>query len=345
MRRFRRSVSSGGKMLIVAVCAFVLLGTSGTGWAAAPKHLTMIGFLTGTSMQVRAQALGEVIRRWAGYNITVEQGRGGLGKPIDFIQGKSQLDISLTVLPLIREGLEAAEPKYIGKLKPDVIIPTEQKVLTFITVKNAPFDSLAEALRKKYPMKIGVGTGQTALAARKIFHYYGVSFKDVRSWGGSVSEIPPTQTTEMIKNGFENAYFSWGGYPSPHLDELNAARPVKFLPITRNPKELKALEKVLPGFYQSTMPAGGYSFVKEPVVTLGFTESLWVRPDLPDDMVYKITKAIWEHRDYLDSMYARFKVILNPPYAMNLLKMLREREGIPTHPGAMRYYRERGWMK
>lgn len=331
--------------VLMAGFAFTLLQGSGPARAAESEQLTLNGFLTGTSMQVRAEALGEVIRRWTPYRVTVKEGRGGLQKPLDFIRGRSQLDISLTVLSLIREGLEADVPEMLGKLKPMVIIPTEEKVVTIMTLRDMPFNSLGEALRKKYPLKIGVGTGQTTLAAKKIFTYYGVSFDDIKSWGGRVSVIPPTQTSQRIKNGIENTYFSWGGYPSPHLEELNAARPVKFLPITRDPRELKDLQKVLPGFYESTMPAGGYSFIKEPVLTLGFAESMWVRPDLSEEVVYKITKAIWEHRDYLDSIYERFKVILDSKYAMKLLQKIHDQEGISIHPGAARYYRERQWLK
>ncbi|MDP2646627.1 MAG: TAXI family TRAP transporter solute-binding subunit [Desulfobacterales bacterium] len=330
---------------LAAAFAFFLFQASDPSWAAEKQDLTLIGFITGTSMQVRAEALGEVIRRWTPYRVTVKEGKGGLQKPLDFIRGQSQLDISLTTLDLINEVFKGAMPQMAGKLNPTTIIPTEEKLVTIMTLKELPFNSLGEALKQKFPLKIGVGTGQTALAARKIFEYYKVSFDDVKTWGGRVSVVPPVQTSQRIQNGIENTYFSWGGYPSPHLEELNAARKMKFLSITSDPKELKEIMKVLPGFYEITMPAGGYSFVTEPVVSLGFAEAFWARPDLSEKTVYAITKAIWEHRDYLDSIYDRFKVILDPPYAMKLLGLIHEQEGIPVHPGAQRYYRERQWVK
>jgi hypothetical protein len=74
---------------------------------------------------------------------------------------------------------------------------------------------------------------------------------------------------------------------------------------------------------------------KEPVLSTGAWVGLAVRSDMSADLVYKMTKAFWEHLDEWHGMSAQLKDTLT---LQNAVEALTD----PVHPGALRYYKEKG---
>jgi TRAP transporter TAXI family solute receptor len=74
--------------------------------------------------------------------------------------------------------------------------------------------------------------------------------------------------------------------------------------------------------------------VEEPVPTLSVWNVIIVTADLPEELVYQLTRALYEHNDYLRKIhpFARFTTTENTI----------EHAPIPLHPGAVRYLREQG---
>jgi TRAP-type uncharacterized transport system substrate-binding protein len=77
--------------------------------------------------------------------------------------------------------------------------------------------------------------------------------------------------------------------------------------------------------------------VVEPVRTLGAVTILVTNKDLPDELVYQITKSLWEGREEL----IKVKDIWNQVVLEDALLGA----AIPVHPGAQRYYDEKGVVK
>jgi TRAP transporter TAXI family solute receptor len=81
-------------------------------------------------------------------------------------------------------------------------------------------------------------------------------------------------------------------------------------------------------------PADTYPNQHEPVRSISSPNVLAVRSDVPEDVVYHITRTIWENLAALQDIHAATR-------DMQLERAVRGL-GAPLHPGAIRYYRERG---
>jgi uncharacterized protein len=87
----------------------------------------------------------------------------------------------------------------------------------------------------------------------------------------------------------------------------------------------------------AVIPKGTYSGINEDVITTGSLATLCVAAEMPDDLVYKITKALIEKRDEVAKVHEKGKTIA--------LKTAVNGFSIPIHPGASKYYKEKGAVK
>jgi len=95
--------------------------------------------------------------------------------------------------------------------------------------------------------------------------------------------------------------------------------------------------ETIPYYGATTIPAGIYKGIDEPVPALA-TPALWIcDARLEPTIVYKMTKALWEHRDVLEKVHSQGKNIT--------LETALSGMGIPLHPGAELYYKEIGLIK
>lgn len=99
--------------------------------------------------------------------------------------------------------------------------------------------------------------------------------------------------------------------------------------------DIDKILKVYPHFPVIPIQAGTYSadWNKEPVLTIGVILAYGTTKNLPEDIAYKIVKAIWEKRAAQEASFSAFKKVT--PEAVKLMT-------IPLHPGAVKYYKEQG---
>jgi TRAP-type uncharacterized transport system substrate-binding protein len=82
--------------------------------------------------------------------------------------------------------------------------------------------------------------------------------------------------------------------------------------------------------------ANTYPTQEEVVETAGLEFGLFATADVSSELVYALVKTIAENKAYLESVHVGFKTWEPRDMPLNL--------GVPRHPGAIRYYRERGWI-
>lgn len=86
------------------------------------------------------------------------------------------------------------------------------------------------------------------------------------------------------------------------------------------------------------MPAGVYpTQTKDALVAGSGRNQLVVKKSLPDDLVYALTKAIFEHLPEIQTVHVAFKII-TPQSALDSKLIM-----IPVHPGAIKYVTEKGF--
>jgi hypothetical protein len=98
--------------------------------------------------------------------------------------------------------------------------------------------------------------------------------------------------------------------------------------------QLESVRAVYPVWNRHTIPAGTYPGQTRPIRTIAQPNFLACRADLPDDVVYAITRTIYENLSFLQGVH-------KATAAMSLGKAVQGLF-VPLHPGAARYYEERG---
>lgn len=104
--------------------------------------------------------------------------------------------------------------------------------------------------------------------------------------------------------------------------------------------EGKAVDRLLAewAFYApAVIPGGLYPHNPDPVRSFGLRATLVTADSTPDAAVYQVTKSIFERLDALRAQHAAFA-------ALRTGEMISAGNSAPLHEGALRYYRERGWM-
>jgi TRAP transporter TAXI family solute receptor len=146
--------------------------------------------------------------------------------------------------------------------------------------------------------------------------------------------VRPAQAAEEIKAGTIDALVIAGSYPVPAIQELAASTPVRLIPVIG--AVAAGLEAQYPFYGNAVIPAGTYRDVDTDTPTVGFF-ALWiVRDDADQELVYDITRAAWS--DSASLLYAGLDSIGRQMTLANALRGM----ALPLHPGAARFYRERG---
>jgi len=194
---------------------------------------------------------------------------------------------------------------------------------------------------KRYPFKVGTGAGASKLLFEKILEYYGASLAEAEGWGAKhESVVMATQEgAEALQSGRVDSACGWSGIPSPPF--MGVTFDLKLLPVD-DPGLVEMLSVY--GHYEATIPADTYPFSTEDIPTVAETELLAVRPDIPEDIVYYTVKALFNHNDILVAAHADFESQLTAE-AVAASVAISQRTGIPFHPGALKFYREMGWIE
>jgi TRAP transporter TAXI family solute receptor len=174
------------------------------------------------------------------------------------------------------------------------------------------------------------GSG-TLVDARLIFAAYGLTEKDVKA-----EYLKPQQAADKLKEGALDAFFNVSGWPQGAISELAATTGIDLVPI--DGPEAEKLVKQYGFFGTDEIPDSAYKNVAG-VKTVS-VNAIWVTSSkLPDALIYAITAALWNPstRKLLDSGHAKGKAIR--------LDTALDGLGIPLHPGAEKFYKEKGLIK
>ena len=192
---------------------------------------------------------------------------------------------------------------------------------------DSGIDSVADLKGKKVSLD-EPGSG-TLVDARLILAAYGITENDIEP-----EYLKPNQAADLMRDGSMDAFFFVGGFPAGAIAELATSRSIKLVPITG--AEADAVTGEYNFFSKNTVPGGTYEGVADDVETLAVGAQWVVGAEQPDDLVYEITKALWNEnsRRLLDSGHAKGKEIR--------LETALDGVGVPLHPGSERFYREAG---
>ena len=217
------------------------------------------------------------------------------------------------------EGKPVKNLRALGALYPEQV--------QLVTLASANVRSFKD-LKGKSVSSGSPGSGQWQLLG-DLLEAHGMTRKDI---GEDLSSF--AQSVDKIKDGNLTASLITAGAPTASISELANARDVRIVPLTG--PEIEALRKKQPYYAIVTLPANTYKNTP-PVETLAVM-AIWATHDgLSDQMAYEVTKALYENTETLGQVHPKGKEIT--------LKTALQSISIPLHPGAERYYREKGVLK
>jgi TRAP transporter TAXI family solute receptor len=325
-------------MKIVLALVLVLAVGVGSASAQAATTLALATLDAGSAWYVYGATMADLLRKALppGSNVDVKPFAGGVGNAKLVAKGETQLALSFTVTNRwAYEGKEAYDTRLenlrglVGGLDTYYLVAVAQKKLNLHSLRDIKDKKLAVRIFSQPVGSLGEFGGRQLLRA------YGMTYADLRSWGGATSHVGYNIIVDAFKDGRADLLLAVVTPKHPSVSELATFSDVKFLPL--EPDIIKALAPL--GYTPATMPTNTFKNQPEPLHTVGFPTVLITNKELPEPVAYTVTKTIIENKDALVRGHAGLAAF-DPKTAWE-----PERVGIPLHPGAERVYREKGWMR
>ena len=203
----------------------------------------------------------------------------------------------------------------IGNLHPSVF--------QVVVLKDAGIKTVKDMVGKR--IVIGAPGSGTRLNVNSILQCCGISDSDINAFDLSIGESVSAMKDRNIDGAFiQNAV------PTASLIELANDTPIELISFTDD--ELKAILAANPLWKEATIPASVYKTATD-VHTVGINNVMFCAPDVSEEVAYEVTKMIYENLEALTLAHD----------SMSLVSLeMAPIDSVPMHPGAIKYYKEKG---
>ena len=235
----------------------------------------------------------------------------------------------------VTRSMYLGEGKFEGKPHPKLRIVANlyPEDLHLVLPKGQSLGDLSDLAEKR----VGIaqaGSG-TQVAVLQMLDAWGVTRDNMDE-----AELNNSQSAERLADGQLDGYFYAAGWPVSAMVQLATTKGMELHSFTD--EDLAKINEIIPAYIPSSIPAGVYEGVDYEVKTPAVSALLVVSSDLSDELVYGITKALWNDntRKLLDNGHAKGKQI-TPETALDGVSAL----GVPLHAGAEKFYKEAGLLE
>jgi len=239
-----------------------------------------------------------------------------------------QVDLAFTqtdIAEYASKGTEMFQGKPVKNLK--AISSMYNETVQIVTTEDSGINSVADLKGKR--VSVGAPGSGVEANAKQVLEIYGFKFDDLKA-----EHLNFGDSTQKIQDGQLDAAFLTAGAPTSAVTELSATTKLKVLSL--EPDKISGLTTKYPFYVEEIIPAKTYGDNAE-IKTVAVKAMLVVRSSLTEDQVYNITKAIYEHLDKL--------VAINKKAESMKLDTALEGVSLELHPGAAKYFKEKGILK
>lgn len=309
-------------LFILAACGSD--SSNGSGGGEGEQEVEFLSILTGGTTGTYYPLGGmfaQLIEEETGISTTAESSQASAANMTALKDEKAEIAFVQTDIAyyaangeLMFEGDKIDMVSAIGALYPETV-----QLVTTAKSGIKTFDDL-----KGKKVSVGAPGSGTFANAEQLLEIHGLTMDDI-----DPQNLDFGESQESLQSGQIDAAFITAGAPTAAVETLNATTEVVIVPV----EEAKADELIekYPYYAKDVVPKGTYGLEADvPTVSVG--AMLVVQNNIPDDVVYDITKAIYDNASSLTHPKGKF---IKPETGLDGI-------GIPIHPGAKRYFDEKG---
>ncbi|MBA96496.1 MAG: C4-dicarboxylate ABC transporter substrate-binding protein [Sulfitobacter sp.] len=163
---------------------------------------------------------------------------------------------------------------------------------------------------------------------------------DAKGWSmddfALASELKPAEQAAALGDNKVDAIVYTVGHPNGSIQEAVSTVDAKLVPV-----EGEAIDKLVadnPFYAYATIPGGMYKGTDNDVKTFGVKATFVTSADVDDEVVYEVVKAVFDNFDRFKKLHPAFENLKEED-------MIKDGLSAPLHDGAVKYYKERGWME
>lgn len=198
--------------------------------------------------------------------------------------------------------------------------------IQIVASKESGIKTLADLKGKR--LSVGAPKSGTEINARAILGAAGLSYKDL----GKVEYLPFAESVDLMKNRQLDATLQSAGLGVASIRDLSTSVEIVVVEIPG-----AVVDKIGAPYVKATIPGKTYGGQDADVATAAVVNFLVTRADLKDDLVYEMTKATYDNVPDLVAAHQAAKAI-KAETALDGMP-------VPVHPGAQKYWKEKGVLK
>jgi TRAP transporter TAXI family solute receptor len=198
-------------------------------------------------------------------------------------------------------------------------------MVQIVALADSGITSLEDLRGKR--VSVGAPGSGTEVNAEAILSANGITYDDIEE-----QRLNFNETADALANGDIDAGFWSVGAPTSSILNLATTNDIVIIELTE--EQFAAAQGADPTFARTTLPGGTYEDAPSDIAVLGVPNVLVVSSEMPDDLAYAITKAMFENIADLQAVH--------PAANETTVEFTMSATPVPLHPGAIRYYEEVG---
>ena len=310
--------------------ALAALAATGLAVAAFAQEKVTLSIATGPTTGVYyplGGGIANILSKYMpGYAANAETTAGSVANLQLMSQKKS--DIALSMADAAWDGFKG-QGRFPDAIPVRTLMIAYPNRMHIVTVDGTGINKIADLKGKR--VSTGAANSATEVMAQRVLEAAGLDQeKDIRR-----ERLDPGKSTDAIKDRKLDAYFWVGGIPTAAVTDLGATPGTKLKLVDHAEVVDNMNKKYGPLYIRDTIPAKAYPGQDQPNQVATVQNLIIARADMSDQVAYNIVKTIFEKRDEL---------ILVHKEATNFDLKLQTNDAspIPFHPGAIKYFNEKG---
>lgn len=300
---------------------------------AAERRITIGGGTIGGSLYIVTTGMAKVITAYVP-GVAASAQSSDVNANIGHVN-KGDMEIGGTQPQGLRWSWDAAKyMKHFGQTRNiRLFLPGPIWATYFLVLPNSPITRIADIKGKTISMGGAISSSEVI---EELLKRYGLELD--RDYKGK--RMGHQAAVDALKDGTLDLAIPFGAIPSPAAMDVMTTKKARLLDVDRD--KIQDLGKDSPYWFPLTIPKGALPNQERDVLTLGGFDIFIVHKDFPEDLVYRMAKALIEHADEVEKVHPggdAFRI----EKVKEMLEAKRFRVGeVPLHPGVARYLTERG---